>query len=75
MISCYTNGSIFGLKKLSNECCYSKKWGCGHKSLNLIFFFIRKKHIVSRIRLVLTNIIIVIFNLFLVLLAITNLML
>ena len=75
MISSCANSSISGIGKLGDECCYSNEQSYSQKTLNLIFFSIRKKRMAGGIRSVLTDMVVIIFISLLILLAITNIVL
>lgn len=57
---------------MGNKYYYFKKRNYSQKTLNLVFYSIKKRYIVSKMRLKLTNIVVVIFDLLLVLLNIIN---
>ena len=75
MISYYANGSIFGIGRLSDRCCYSKERSYSQKTSNLVFLSIRKRRTVGGMKLVSTNMVILIFVLLLVVLAMTTIVL
>ena len=75
MISHCTNGSIFGVRRLGGECCCSKERSYGQRTSNLAFLSVRKRRTADGMRLVLTDIVIVVFVSLLVLLAMTNIVL
>lgn len=75
MISYYNNNFIFNIEKLNSRCYYFKKRSYSWKISNFTSFCIGKKYTASKIRVLLTNIIVVIFVLLLMQLAITNIML
>ena len=72
MISCCTNTSISSIGKLSDICCYSKVQSCGQRTSNLIFFSIKKRRTAGGMRLVSTDMVVVVFVSLLIILAITN---
>ena len=55
-------GSISGIEKLGDECCYSIERSCGQKISNFAFFSIRKERTAGKIRLLLTNIVVIVFH-------------
>ena len=75
MISHCANGSISGVGKLGGGCCCSKERSCGQRTLNLAFFSVRKRRTAGGMRLVSTDIVVVILVSLLVLLAMTNIVL
>ena len=75
MISHCTNGSISGIGRLGGGYCCSKERSCGQKTSNLAFFSVRKGRTAGGMRLVSTDIVVVVLVSLLVLLAMTNIVL
>ena len=75
MISRCANSSIFGIRRLGDRCCYSKERSCGQRTSNFAFFSVRKRRTAGGMRLVSTNIVVVVLVSLLVLLAMTTIML
>ena len=75
MISHCANGSISGVGRLGGGCCCSKERSCGQRTSNLAFLSIRKRHTAGGMRLVSTDIVVVVLVSLMVLLAMTNIVL
>ena len=75
MISCCANNFISGVGSLGDRCCYSKERSCGQRISNLAFFSIKKGCTTGKMRLILTDIVVVVLFSLLVLLAMTNIVL
>ena len=59
MIFHYANGSISGIERLGGRCCYSKEQSYGQRTSNLAFLSVRKGRTAGGIRLVTTDIMVV----------------
>lgn len=75
MISRFANSFLSEIRRLSNRCCYFNKRSCGQRTSNLAFFFVRKRHTIGMIGLVLTNIVVVALGSLLIPLAMANIVL
>ena len=71
----YANGFISSIRWLGSRYYYSKKRSCDQKTLNLVFFSIRKRCIAGRMRLISTDMVVVVLVLLMILLAMTNIIL
>ena len=75
MISCCANCSISDIEKLGSRCCYSKERSYSQRTSNLVFLSVREGRTAGGMRLISTDIVVIVLVSLLRLLAMTNIVL